>query len=61
MEQGIASMIRLSAYNREFVVLNRWHIPYAPAYGWFRWMQELVAVALRIHPAYRPGRRSDDA
>lgn len=27
-------MIRLHPYNRQIVLFNKFHIPYAPAYGW---------------------------
>lgn len=31
-------LIRLAPYNREFIILGRWRLPYAPAYGWRDWL-----------------------
>jgi hypothetical protein len=32
----------LHPYNREVIVLGRWHVPYAPVHGWSPWVGRLA-------------------
>lgn len=51
---------RRAQYNRQVILFDRWRIPYAPAYGWVAFWQEVLSFVLRTPPPYRR-RRSDDA
>lgn len=53
-------IVRLAPYNYELIVLDRWRVPYAPAYGWAAFWREVWSFVLRTPPPYRR-RRSDDA
>jgi len=46
------TIIRRAPYNREVIVVDRWRIPYAPAYGWPEYVRGIYKAVVRTDPAY---------
>jgi hypothetical protein len=55
----MSQLVRRAQYNPELILLDRWRVPYAPAYGWWLWVRQVWSIVTRTDPVYR--RRSDDA